>query len=293
MRILASALFVPLLLLAACGRGNPSTILSGTNNGPLSGNWQLNLLQQYPAASAGALSASGFLVQSKNTLTGSVQGPDANSNTCSGVGVLAGTVSGQNVTFTENLGGTVYTFTGAIATDNQSMSGDYQALGGACFTSPTTGTWNALLIPPVNGNFTGTFSNSEYMIQFTGLNDPPPVAVSGSLSQSAMSEGISSATVTGTITAIGYPCFSTATLVGTVSGQNVLLAIYSYAGEQIGTLGPLVVTSGSSSPTLTGGAGSLTLGVTTKFVSSGPCPPIGSPPLVQDAAQAQLQITSP
>lgn len=293
MRILASALFVPLLLLTACGRGNPSTILSGTNNGPLSGNWQLNLLQQYPTASAGALFASGFLVQSDNALTGSVQGPDANSNACSGVGVVAGTVSGQNVTFTENLGGTVYTFTGAIATDNQSMSGDYQALGGACFSFPTSGTWNALLIPPVNGNFTGTFSNSEYMIAFTGLSTPPPVAVSGSLSQSAMSQGVSSASITGTITAVGYPCFSTATLVGTVSGQNVLLAIYSYNGEQIGTLGPLVVSSGSSGPTLTGGAGSLTLGVTTKFVSSGPCPAIGSPPLVQDAAQAQLQITSP
>jgi hypothetical protein len=292
-RLLSSALFTLLCVLTACGRGNPSTFLSNVSNGPLSGNWQLNLLQQYPTASAGALSASGFLVQSNNLLTGSVQGPDVNSNACSGIGVLSGTISGQSVTFTENLGGTVYTFTGVISTDNQSMSGDYQALGGACFTSPTTGTWNALLIPAVNGNFTGTFSNSEYMIQFTGLNNPPPVAVTGSLSQSAMSEGVSSASVTGTITAVGYPCFSTATLVGTVSGQNMLLAVYSYTGEQIGTLGPLVVTSGSDGPSLTGGAGSLTLGVSTRFVHSGPCPPIGSPPIVQDAATAQLQITSP
>jgi len=137
--------------------------------------------------------------------------------------------------FSLNPGGTVFNFTGAIASDSQSMSGSYQALGGACFSNPTSGTWTATLIPSLHGSFTGTLM-SQYMATLNGASGPVPISVSGSITQSS-NAGSATASVTGTITAVNYPCFATASMVGTISGQNVYLNLYDYSGTQIGTLG--------------------------------------------------------
>jgi hypothetical protein len=288
-RIVATAsLAVFLLILTACGGGTNSPIAT---SGPLNGNWQLDLLQEEPRP-ATPLSVSGFVQQSRtDALTGSVALPtDPDYDNCGGVGPLDGTISGQNVSFTVNQAGTILDFTGTISPDNTSMSGDYQAPGGGCFTTPTTGTWNAFLIPPISGSFTGTLANSAYMSLLTGVTPPAPVSIAGTLTQSA-NVGSSSASVTGTITAVGYPCFSSASVVGTVSGQNVLLAVYGYTGEQIGSLGivgdPTIAQGTSSGVSLTG---SLILGGVTPSGKFGPCPAIGNDQ-VSDTATAQLQIT--
>ena len=152
MRTLVTISLASLLLIAAaCGGGNPVVDPSGS----ASGNWQVDLLQNYPGPQT-QLSVSGFLVESNNSLTGSVQGPTISNPSgvveCGGIGKLTGTISGQNVTFSLSSGGTVFNFTGVIAPDNTSMSGNYQALAGACFNKPTSGTWNAFLIPPLNGS---------------------------------------------------------------------------------------------------------------------------------------------
>jgi len=233
-RIFAAALVVLVLLISAsCGGSSHAA-----TGGALTGNWQINLSQNYPLPPT-QISISGFLSESSDGLTGSVQGPtEISSNgkqNCGGVGLVTGTISGQNVTFSLDPGGTIFNFTGVISSDSTSMSGSYQALAGACFTKPTTGTWTASLIPPLNGSFTGTF-NSNYMAALTGSGTPVPVPVSGSFTQSP-NAGTSSATLTGTVTAVGYPCFTTASLTGTISGQNIYLSLYGYNGLQIGTLG--------------------------------------------------------
>jgi len=265
------------LMMVGCGGGS-----SAPQSSPLNGNWQVNMVQNYPAPQA-QLVASGFLVQSSSGLAGSVQGPTVissnQSHECGGVGPLAGTVSGNNVTFSLNPGGTTFTFNGIISSDNTSMSGDYEAVGGACFSGAgSTGTWTASLIPPVNGAFSGTLSNSSYMSALTGMSPPAPIAVSGTLTQSS-NAGASNATVTGTITATGYPCFTTASVSGTISGQSVYLDVFDYSGVQIGTIGlpgvqgvpgtPAIAAGGSSGTTLSGtGQAGLSLGAQ----GVAPCP---------------------
>jgi hypothetical protein len=231
------------LILTACG-GSPAITPSG---GPLSGNWQINLLQQYPKQTP--LSASGFIAQANEAITGSIEvAPVGTKSSCGGVAPLTGTVSGQSVTFSLNDGGTVVNYTGTVSSNNQTMSGDYQAVGGACFTAGTSGTWGAVLVPPLNGSFTGTLSGSSYMSALTGQSNAAPIAVSGTFTQSSNAEG-SNATLTGTITAVDYPCFTTASLTGTISGQNVFMDVFSYNGEQIGTLGIPGVPSEGAPPT--------------------------------------------
>jgi hypothetical protein len=265
-----------MLAMVACGGGGSSSSSSGA---ALSGNWQLNLLQEEPRPQT-PLGVSGFLLESNDAVSGSVQVPAlAAHQNCGGASPLTGSVTGQNVTLTVNIGGASLNFTGSISSNNQSMSGDYQAEAGGCFTTATSGTWSAVLIPPLSGNFTGTLSNSAYMPLVNGVVPPAPISVTGSLTQSSNIGG-STATLTGTIQASGYPCFSTASLAGTISGSNVILTVFSYNQQQIGSIGltnaPATISLESSGVMLsgTGGTSGLRLGGSTPTGSFGPCPPL-------------------
>jgi hypothetical protein len=288
-RTLATAsLAILTLMLTACG-GSP---VITPPSGPLSGNWQINLLQQDPSQTP--LSASGFIAQANDAITGSIQvAPFGSKGSCAGVSVLTGTIKGQNVTFSLNGGGIVLNFTGTASTNSQTMSGDYQAVGGGCSTVGITGTWNAVLVPPLNGNFTGTLSNSQYMSLLTGVSPAAPIAVSGSMTQSS-NDGASNATVTGTMNAVGYPCFTTASLTGTISGQNVVLSVFGYEGAQIGTLGsaqtPALVSSGPDNAIslLSQPNGEMTLGKASATTVVGPCPPLGIGPTIGDSTVVVL-----
>lgn len=298
MRNLVTASYALLVLsltltLTDCGGGSSS---SSSASGPLSGNWQVNMTQQYPSPVV-QLSASGFLQQSGDTLSGSFQGPTiiSTKKSCGGAAQVSGTISGQTVTFSESLGGTTYNFTGTLSSSSsgsQAMAGTFEAPAGACFTQSTTGTWSATLIPPLTGNFTGTLSDSNYMAALTGVDPAAPIAVSGSFLQTP-NTGSSNATVTGTITAVGYPCFTTVTLGGTISGQNVYLDVFGYNGEQVGTLGlPGVEGTGATPAIVTASAGEVSLlgngeaGLALGVGSTGPCPPLIPPgesnPILQD-----------
>lgn len=283
MRVLLTTLLVFLsFTFTACG--GSSTSNSTTAGGPLTGNWQISLVQEYPSPVT-PLSVSGFLRQSDQTVAGSVQGPtitNSKGTVCGGTAQITGTVNGQTIAFTENLGGTTYDFTGTLSSDNQSMSGSYAGQGGACFTQSTTGTWTALLIPPLDGNFTGTLSGSSYMTLLTGITPVAPIKVSGSITQSS-NEGGSNASLTGTITAVGYPCFSTVSLSGTISGQNVYLNVFDYSGEPVGFLGvpsspaTVVPNSGVGVLLVDNNVGNgLQLGIYNGTSTVGPCPPLWS-----------------
>jgi len=234
----AIALVISLCALVSCG-GSSSP--APQNTGLMTGNWQLNLTEGFPPP-ATQISVGGFLVQSNNSVTGSVQGPTivggSGTAPCGGISPFVGTISGQNISFSLNPGGTEFDFTGTVSSNGQTMSGSYQALGGACLGVPTSGTWMGTQVPPLNGSFTGTLVSTEYMPAYTGLlgSSGIPISVSGSFTQSP-NNGASNASLTGTITAVGYPCFKTAYLSGTINGQNVYLDVYDYSGVQIGTLG--------------------------------------------------------
>jgi len=289
-KILATAsLTLIILALTACGGSNPSS--STVAGGALTGNWQFSLSQLYPAP-AKSLFVSGFLTQSNDVLAGSVVGPTiVNSSgivNCGGTAEISGTISSQSVTFIEDLGGTAYNFTGTISSDSHSMSGQFSAPGGACFTTATSGTWSAVLVPPLNGNFTGTISGSNYMALLTGANPVAPIAVSGSITQST-NAGASVATLTGTITAVGYPCLTTGSLTGTISGQNVYLNVYDYSGALVGDLGQpsgsagtpgspatVVVDSTSGISLVDSNSTGLFLGVYNGTSVVGPCPPLST-----------------
>jgi len=294
LRILATtSLFLLLLVCAACGGSSSSSTAA---SGALTGNWQINLFQEYPGKPA-QYPVTGFLEESSGSaLTGSLNvavPTSVNNSTCEGEGVVSGTVSGQSVTFAINQGGAVLNFEGAIASGT--MSGSYQE-SGACFgKEPATGTWTATMIPALNGSFTGNLVDSRYMSDLEYPNPPNPVPVSGTFTQTS-NVGSSQASVSGTINAVGYPCFTTASLVGTISGQNLLLQIYGDTGQQIGTMGtstdPVVVASSSGGISLTGDENSLqVLFVSTALGTSGPCPAI-SGNLTYDNAAVQLQLTS-
>jgi hypothetical protein len=291
------AVVVASCTLVSCAGNSPAPT---QNTGVMTGNWQLNLMQSYPAPHT-QLSVGGFLVQSSNSLTGSVQGPTiigGNGTTpCGGVGPLTGTISGQNVTFSLNPGGTQFDFTGKVSSDSHSMSGSYQALGGACLGDPTSGTWTATIVPPLNGNFTGTLVSTQYMPALTGLSPTPgvPISVSGSFTQSSNSGG-SNASITGTMTAVGYPCFTTAYLTGTINGQNVYLNVFDYSGVQIGTLGlPPVNGVGGTPATVVSGPTGVSLVMSTNGgvgMLLGSCPTIQGPfgPISSDSDSVTLNF---
>jgi hypothetical protein len=262
----------------------------------LSGNWQINMSETFPTPQT-QLSVSGFLVQQTGVLSGSVQGPtilSANGlHDCGGVGAVSGTISGQSVTFSTSPGGTVFNFSGTLAGPG-AITGTYQALPGDCFDRDSSGTFTATQVPSVNGNFTGTLTGSAYMSLLTGANPPAPIAVSGSITQSS-NAGTATASLSGTINAVGYPCFSTAALTGTISGQNVILAVYGFDGTQIGTLGsttlPAQASSSATGTTLTGtGQSGLILGKVTATTTIGPCPPLngGSGNTIGDSTDVAL-----
>lgn len=290
-----SAVMVILMIgLTSCGGGNSDPSASGA----LNGNWQIFLTQEYPRPTfTNPLSASGFLTQSGSAVSGSVQVPPSPENgKCAGVGTISGTTSAQNVTLVLNNGGTELNLTGSLSTDGSALTGSYSGPGGGCFTTPTSGTWTASLIPPLNGNFTGTITDSAYMAILTGQNPPPVIGVTGTLTQTG-GPGSSNATLTGTIQAAGYPCFSTAYVSGTISGENVYLQVFGYNDQQIGTIGvppstPATVVSDSSGISLTGSnqGNGLSLGETLGGKPTGPCPPLQTPNGAQPTDSAAIDF---
>jgi len=267
------------LLFAAESCGGGSSTPSNTTSGPLAGNWQFFMVQGEPRPQS-SFGASGFIQQNSDSLTGNIAFP-ATQNTvnpnCGGVATMTGTVSGSAVQLSFDVGGSSLTFTGTLAGDNKSMTGSYQGPGGGCFTHSTSGTWTALIVPSLNGTFTGELTNSTYMEALNGITPSTPISITGSLVE-LQTTGASNATLSGTINAVGYPCFSSATVSGTISGENVYLTVFGYNGLAIGTFGaansaPAIASAGANGAILNG---TLRLESQTGSTLTGPCPPVTS-----------------
>ncbi len=270
----ATRLCLFLLLIVAfttssCGGGNnSSSTQSGTQVG---GNWQFSLSTTGTSFFTSPLQG-GFLLQTNGSMTGqillSIVLPPQNSGgptTCnSGTATVTGTVSGQSVNLTATIGSfdqsgnpisqTITLSGGTLSSDDLSIqSGTYAVTSGyyydastssyaACGTAQDAGSWSATLVPPLTGGFQGFFHS-------TTTNQDFPV--SGAFNQGPNIGGVT-ATVTGAvlfqdpITLLNdFPCFATATLTGTISGNTVLLQVFSSSGTPVGQIGQ---TPGSSNP---------------------------------------------
>jgi hypothetical protein len=232
-KVLIAALMLWVMLIAAgCGAGNSS---STTNQGALSGNWQITLNRN---ATTVPQNFSGFLLQSGKAVSGSV----ILGGNCHGVGPVTGTTSGPNVSLTINEFGQDLSLSGTSA--NGSMSGQFSTLAGGCTAFPNTGAWTAVQIPPLKGSFHGTLAS--------GANGT--LNVTGSLQQGP-NVGASNASVSGSIIGTGNVFCNyipaTATITGVISGTQLNLNLYDSTGALIGqipsTLQPAVLSPDATS----------------------------------------------
>ena len=264
MRALAAGLLVVVATLVGCGTSG-----SSSNTGQLSGNWQMTLT---PVRSRNNILQSGFLLQQKNALAGSMVATDG----CAGATPVTGTLSGSAVNLSVNEFGAALNMTGTVSSDNQTMTGSYIIPEGSC-RAVATGSWVASLVQPVKGSFHGTITSAT-----------PPLAgttydVSGTLTQ-GLNTGSSNTDLSGVFTAFNYPCFSTVNVRGTISGQNVLLSFYDVAtGNKVGTVpGQL-----QSFATLSVDATSLSDTSSTGYAVNS-CPGLGSLATAGDSGQIAL-----
>jgi hypothetical protein len=238
-----------MLMLCGCSNHVPDVQQFGPQ---LSGNWQFTVANPPDQSFVGGVQG-GFLVQSNNSLTGSlafsISGSSA--SVCnSGSAGITGTISGQNITFTAVAGTQTFTFTGSVSTDNSTMVGSYSstagtANGAACGTAQTGLPWSAKFVPPlvgaIQGSFHSTGGNSGLMNQ--------QFPVTGLITQAANS-GESSAVVTGTLTfdvdpvslLSVYPCIDTVTVNGRISGSTVTLQMIGSDGSNVGQIGGILPT---------------------------------------------------
>jgi len=247
-----------------CGCGGSSSSSSNATTAPLTSNWQWTMddpLQQ------GGLTG-GFFQQKGNSVTGSLAyaiyaGP-SHLVCAGGSAPVTGTVNGQMVTLTAIAAGQTYTFTGTLATTatGSTMTGKYTSTDGAAFSGGGTCgagqqslNWSAIAVSPLTGAFQGTFHSASNG-SFAGRDFP----VTGTLTQGE-NAGADFATVTGTLSASGYPCLSQASLNGTISGSSVILSIIGNDGLAVGEIGSPSVSGLPPTPAVlqVGGTGPILL----------------------------------
>jgi hypothetical protein len=272
-------LMILALTLSSCS--GSSSMTSAQGDPQISGNWQF-AMSTMPTSNVSFVASplqGGFLQQKNGSLTGqtafSIVLPSGNSgaNTIcnSGTATVTGTVSGQSVnlmavvgTLDANSNPTTQTLTlsgGTLSADNASIKGGtYTLTAGfanvnnqflACGVAQDAGTWSATLVPPLTGGFQGFF-HSTTGTSFANQDFP----VSGTLTQGP-NTGAASATVTGTllfqdpVTLLNdNPCLTTASVNGTISGNNILLQMFSTNGTAAGQIGQTpAATSGPSAVT--------------------------------------------
>jgi len=237
--LLLGSLLAAVAAFCACGNNPPST----SQNNPLSGNWEFTMAAPSDGSFVGGLEG-GFLLQSNGAVTGgavySIALPPsqtgATATVCdSGSASVTGTIDGQNVTLTATAGAQTFSLTGTLSSDQSTMTGTYKSTDGqGCGTAQGGLQWRAVAVPSVTGVVQGSF-HSTGSGAVTILKDQD-FSVTGSLVQGT-NIGASAATVTGTLTFQAYPCMSTASVNGQISGNSLILQIITPDGLNAGQIG--------------------------------------------------------
>ncbi len=279
-------LLASLMVLSACG-GSGSSSNQLQSSGQLAGNWQFSIASPPDGSFQGSpsspcatgttspLCSGGFLLTDNNgAVTGQItyaiflpaQSGGAPTICNSGSTPVVGTVSGQNVTLTAVEGKQTYTLTGVL--NGTTMMGTYTSTDGkGCGTAQSGLQWSATYVPLLTGTIQGTFHSTAA----TPLRNQL-FPVTGTLVQGD-NVGASSATVTGTLSFQNYPCLSSASVNGQVSGSSVILEIVASNGLNVGQIGAPVGFSNPNPVTvLSSAAGVVLQGATGYGVSTSACP---------------------
>ncbi len=233
----AGLLFILLLGLAtlsACGGSSNSSDAARQ----ISGNWQITNMALDPALRGGM--QGGFLKQNKGSISGQfvysfslISQPGTFCN--SGTATITGTVSGQDVTLTAVAGAQTYTLKGTLSSDGSTVMGTYDSTDGqGCGTAQTGLQWSAILVPPLSGAVQGSFhsTGTGTIASLSGQD----FFVTGTLLQGP-NTGASSASVTGTLDFQDYPCLTSASVNGQISGNSVILQMIATNGLNAGSIG--------------------------------------------------------
>jgi hypothetical protein len=250
--LLSLTLLSATLMLSSCGSSSSG---SSQNSGMIAGNWQYTMAPPPDGSFLGGLQG-GFLLQTNGSVTGSstyaVSLPLLPYPCNSGAAAITGTVSGQNVALTAVAGSQTFTLGGTLSFDGSTMVGTYKSTAGTasdgtpCGSAQTGLQWSALLVPPITGTIQGSFHSSGGI---AGL-DEQVFLVSGGLLQAA-NTGASNASVTGNLTFLNpttnlsdYPCFTSASVSGQISGNILNLQILAADGSTWGEIGELPGSNG-------------------------------------------------
>ncbi len=262
-----------LLLLSGCAGSHPS---ASTGSGQIAGNWQFTMAPPADGSFQGGIQG-GFLLQNNSAVTGAVVYtvelpplPGGAPTICdSGSAPVTGTSNGQNVTLTVIAAAQTFTLIGGVSTDGSTMTGTYTSTDGkGCGTTQAGLQWNAALVPPVTGTVQGDFHSA----QSTTLPLDQDFVVTGSLSQGA-NIGASNATVTGTLNFQGYPCLTSASVNGQISGNSVILKIIGSNGLNVGQIGaPIGYSKPSPVTVATSSSGTVLQGAFGYGISTSACP---------------------
>ena len=240
-------LLAGMMMLSACG-GTGSSGGSQNSNLTLSGNWQFTMANPPDGSFLGGLQG-GFLLQNSGAVTGgavySVSLPLLTFPCNSGSAPITGTIKGQSVSLTAVAGTQTFTLTGMLSVNGSTMVGTYMSTAGTaadgapCGTPQTGLQWSAISVPPITGSIQGNFHSTGGS---AGLGNQD-FAVTGSLVQGE-NVGASNATVTGSLIFLNpttnlsdYPCFSSASVNGQISGNSVILQIIGIDGSVVGQIG--------------------------------------------------------
>ena len=136
------------------------------------------------------------------------------------------------MTLTVAAGVQAFTLSGTLSASGTTMAGTYASTdGNGCGTAQTGLRWTAISVPSLTGAIQGSFHSSLN----TALRDED-FPVTGTLTQGD-NIGASNATVTGTLNFAGYPCLTTASVNGQISGSSVILQIIATNGLNVGQIG--------------------------------------------------------
>ena len=223
------------------GTSNPFSFTLTTPVQPgLTGAWQGSWSSSEYAV-GGALAAN--LNQSGAILTGTIT---FFGSSCFSGGSLSGTVNGNTVSATIDVGGgQTISISAAANVAGTSVSGNYVLRGGSCALGGDSGVFSLTLgAPPQNaltGSWAGTWVSGEYLVLFGKL--------SANLSQSGSN-------ITGTASFTGSACFSSGSIIGTITG-NTLSGSIALGGSQTLSITAIVnaaATSINGNYTLRGGS---------------------------------------
>ena len=268
-------LLAGLMFLAACGGGSSDSSQSNTAPNGVVGNWQFTMAPPPDNSFLGGLQG-GFLLQQDSSVTGSIAyrielpaQAGASPTVCNGGSApVTGTFDGQNVAITAVAGPQTFTLTGGLSADGLTMMGTYTSTDGqGCGKAETGLSWSAVWVPPLTGSVAGNF----HSVLSPKLKDQD-FPVSGVLTQGP-NIGASSATVTWTLAFEGYPCLSSASVNGQVSGNSLILQVIANSGSDVGQIGaPAGYSNPSPVAVLSSAAGTVIQGTNGYGISTSACP---------------------